>query len=166
MGNPPGGNSNVKTTKSFKLHQGASIPTFVGHCQYLSPFSTNWAEFFLGKSIIIAYYRITKVQYHKINLACYTITGLQITIKLVSSFIIVYFRITWLQNYRLQCRFIYHSIFQDYMITNYNAIGSITYLSILQDYKSTISKDKPCLLHNYRITDYNAIIWMNYHSMS
>ena len=46
FGNPPVGNSNVKTTKNFKLQLGVSIASFVGHCQYLSYFSTNWAEKF------------------------------------------------------------------------------------------------------------------------
>ena len=50
FGNPPVGNSNVKTTKNFKLQVGASIASFVGHCQYFSHFSTIWAEFFFGNT--------------------------------------------------------------------------------------------------------------------
>ena len=36
----------VKATKNEKLKLGASILSFVGHCQYLSHFSTNCADFF------------------------------------------------------------------------------------------------------------------------
>ena len=52
FGNPPVGNSNVKTTKNFKIQLAATIASFVGHCQYLSHFSTNWAEIFFGNPLV------------------------------------------------------------------------------------------------------------------
>ena len=47
------GNCNVQNTEKFKLQLEASIPSFFGQCQYLSHFSTNWAEFFCQVSLKI-----------------------------------------------------------------------------------------------------------------
>ena len=47
FGNTLVGNSNVNTTKNFKLQPWASIASFLGHCQYLSHFKQSSCKFYV-----------------------------------------------------------------------------------------------------------------------